>query len=752
MSSVSSVARRLPAGVRGPAQAAALARVLGALCLAGCALGALVLAFLPVPASTDRPASYALIAAVAALGGGLLAAAPRVSWRAVQVAVALGILAVSGDIAAAGSHTVDDEMLYVLPAVCAFLYSPRRLALMHLGIIGATYAAALAVAQEANGSARWVLALGALAVVWAAIDWLVGSNEAAAREATRQNAELEEAEERFRTAFDEAATGMSLGCFDGRLIRVNAAFARFLGYEQEELMALSFRDFTHPDDQDDTTRSLAALAAGRKTAITAEKRYVRKDGVVVWGVLSTTVVRGRDGRPLHYSAQIQDVTARRAAEAELAHRALHDSLTGLPNRELFRERLGEALARLTARPGVVGVFFLDLDRFKLINDGFGHPAGDAVVAEVAGRLRAILRPEDVLSRFGGDEFTVLCELPPGSDIAPMAERLVQALADPVSVAGRPVFLSASVGVASATIRGTSAEDLLTRADAAMYRAKDAGGARWEAYHYAMQTRGAERMAVEAELHEALDREQFEVHFQPIVDLETGTPVAAEALVRWRHPERGLLSPVHFVPAAEEAGLLVALGAHVLRAACQQAARWREEGHPLRVAVNLSPRQLADGDLTQLVARTLEATGLPGESLCLELSEDVVLADIDKSRAVLLELKGLGVTLSLDDFGVGSWSLSLVRRLAAIDELKIDRSWIMGLGRTAEDEAVVSAVVGVARALGLSTVAEGVETPEQAEIARRLGCSHGQGYLFARPAPAVDLEPILAAAAHGELHA
>jgi diguanylate cyclase (GGDEF)-like protein/PAS domain S-box-containing protein len=564
---------------------------------------------------------------------------------------------------------------------------------------------------------------------------------------------LREAEERFRRAFDDAPIGMALASLDGRYLRVNPALAALTGYEVDELIGMGFADITHQEDLKSDLAAMEGLLSGELETYETEKRYVHAQGHVLWVQVNVTVVHDGDGAPLHFVAQTQDVTERKRAQAELAHQALHDPLTGLPNRLLFLDRLEVALAHLGRRDGAVAVLFLDLDRFKLINDSHGHEVGDQVLMEMAGRLRGLLRPSDTLSRFGGDEFTILCEeVSNDEDAVAVAERIADALAEPVPLVDREVFLSASIGIALGRDRAMSAGALLRDADAAMYGAKERGRSRYAIFDGAMRLRGAERLETETSLRRAIERGELRVHYQPEVDLATGRAVGVEALVRWAHPERGLVAPGEFIPVAEDTGLIVPIGEWVLREACRQAHEWQGKfgDEPLRMAVNLSGRQLADANLHDAVAAALADADLPPDLLCLEITESAVTEDPTRARVTLRAVKRLGVRLAIDDFGVGFSSLSQIRQLPPADEIKIDRSFISGLARNREDEAIVASVISLARSLEVETIGEGVETAEQADRLRDLGCDYAQGFHFARPAPAAEVGKLLAAAAFGEL--
>jgi diguanylate cyclase (GGDEF)-like protein len=420
---------------------------------------------------------------------------------------------------------------------------------------------------------------------------------------------------------------------------------------------------------------------------------------------------------------------------------LRDALTGLPSRLLLMNRLESALARLERTGGHVAVLFIDLDRFKVVNDSLGHHAGDALLLGVTERLRKAVRRHEMPARFGGDEFVLVCEdVADAQHAVAVAERLLKALAMPFDVGGSQSFVSGSIGIALTDDHNASPADLVRDADAAMYHAKEAGGGRWSIFDQVIRDRVVQRQATEAALRQAIDEGELVVHFQPELSVDTTEIVGVEALVRWERPGVGMVSPAEFIPIAEETGLIVPLGAWVMREACRQA-RTFDDGR-IVVRVNVSARQLTDPALTGVVADALAASGLPAERLCVEVTESVVMEDAERSIAALNALRELGVTVALDDFGTGYSSLSYLRRLP-IDGLKIDRSFIRGLGQETEDESIVASVIELARALGVEVVAEGVETEEQHAHLRAGGCDTMQGFLFARPQPAADVAALMA---------
>jgi diguanylate cyclase (GGDEF)-like protein len=435
------------------------------------------------------------------------------------------------------------------------------------------------------------------------------------------------------------------------------------------------------------------------------------------------------------------MAAHESFQEQLSHQALHDPLTGLPNRALLAERLAHSLKQATASGETVAVLFLDVDRFKLVNDGLGHASGDHVLIGVAARLAEALRPGDTLARFGGDEFVIVADgFANGEEAEHLAERLLAGVAVPVDAGDTVVRVTASVGLALSTPTSTGG-DLIREADTAMYLAKERGGARCERFDDDLRDQVTTRLTVENEFRVALERQQLRLVYQPKVDLASGLTVAVEALLRWDHPALGSVSPATFIPIAEETGLIVPVGRFVLEQACRQAAAWRDEGIDMSVAVNISGRQVADAALVDDVATVLRDTGLAPDRLCLELTESQMMYDTGRAARTLGRLHDLGVQLSIDDFGTGYSSLAYLHRFP-VDELKIDRIFVQGLTDRPDERSLVTAMVAMATALGLHIVAEGVETAEQAELVRALGCHSAQGYFFSRPGPPDRIRSLL----------
>ena len=477
------------------------------------------------------------------------------------------------------------------------------------------------------------------------------------------------------------------------------------------------------------------------------------DGHPVWISLNVSPIYEATGAPSYLIAQIEDISDRKESEERLTRQALHDSLTGLPNRTLFSDRVRMASARRGARG--FAIIYLDLDGFKLVNDTLGHAAGDQVLIEVARRLERLLRRGDTLARLGGDEFALLCEEVTDEEIQTIADRVIEAMSKPIEVQGREIKQAASIGIAlfSAEANTGEPDQMLGEADLAMYRAKAAGKSRYALFESWMREGDSDRTGLERELRRALSHDEITVHYQPEVDIRTGRITGAEALVRWQHPDRGLLEPAQFLFVAESTDLISDLDDFVMREACQQAASWREElphGEEFTVSVNVSERRLADPGLSGKIAQAIADARLPASSLCLEIAERAVM---DRRAAALIaipDLEQLGIRLLIDDFGIAISSFGSLNRLPHLNAIKIDASFIAGLGRSREDSAGVAAIIGLAHGLELTALAEGIEREDQLRVLQALHCDGGQGYYFARPQPPEALAELLSSARLGEL--
>jgi diguanylate cyclase (GGDEF)-like protein/PAS domain S-box-containing protein len=558
---------------------------------------------------------------------------------------------------------------------------------------------------------------------------------------------LADSEERFRLAFDDALVGMGLLSVDSephfRFLRVNRAMCEFLGQQEEELLGLRQADVLSPETVAETEAALEGLLSKDPTSYRAERSFRGPADETVWGLLSATLVRDVDGVPLYVLCQVEDITARKHAEQQLVHRALHDDLTGLPNRALLLEHLTTALARSKRTGSPLGVLFLDLDDFKAINDSFGHTIGDEFLSKVATRIRTSVRASDVAARVGGDEFVIICEdLKEPADAGVIAGQIQQALASEISVRGQTVTAQTSIGIALSNDDSTP-ETLLRDADSAMYAAKRHGGRRWEPADTSLHAAAIRALTVEAELRRAVERREFLLHYQPVIDLPTGRIVAVEALLRWQHPRRGLVLPEEFIDVAEHRGPITELGAWVLHTACAQASAWyRRFGDAAPcLAVNVSTRQLGGQGMTKHVDDALDVHALPADRLFLEITESQLLLVGTSAMTDLHLLTERGIHLAIDDFGTGCAGFDYLRRLP-VNELKIDKSFIDGVTTDPTHTAIATSVVALGLSLGLTVVAEGVTTPQQLRALRGMGCSWGQGWLWHPALPADDLDTLL----------
>jgi diguanylate cyclase (GGDEF)-like protein/PAS domain S-box-containing protein len=548
------------------------------------------------------------------------------------------------------------------------------------------------------------------------------------------------AEARLRQAasvFSSTEEGVVITDPSGVIIDVNPAFTEITGYSRAEAIGNNPR-ILRSDRQD------AAFYAALWQSLNATGRWQgeiwnrRKSGEIYPEWLTINAVRDEGGRLVNYVAVFSDISGIKQSQAQLAHLAHHDPLTDLPNRLLFHDRLGHALSRADRDGSQLGVLFIDLDRFKHINDSLGHLAGDGLLQEVARRLTGAVRREDTVARMGGDEFTLLLEdLRRPEDAAVLARKLLEALGDPYAIAGRELFVTASVGISLYPRDGRSAEELVRNADAAMYQAKDAGRNGYHFYTPELTAAALQRVHLEADLRRALGRGELVVHYQPQIELGSGRLIGAEALVRWRHPEQGLIAPDRFIHLAEDTGLIIELGELVLRAACRQAMDWLASGVPIeRIAVNVSAQQVQRSDFVGTVRDVLADTGLPPRHLELEVTETFIMGQAEEGIRALHQLREMGVRLAVDDFGTGYSSLGYLKRLP-IHMLKIDRSFVSELHGDSEDLAIAKAVIALGRTLGLQVIAEGVEHDDQAGLLLAEGCHYAQGYLFGRPVEGAD---------------
>jgi diguanylate cyclase (GGDEF)-like protein/PAS domain S-box-containing protein len=575
-------------------------------------------------------------------------------------------------------------------------------------------------------------------------------------EPNRAQAALRESENRYRSVVNAVHEVIYQTDAGGRWRLLNPAWTAISGHIVQETLGTWLVSYVHPDDRALAEAQHELLVSGRHSSASYEVRFLTEAGQVRRLEANARPLFGEDGRIVGTTGTLKDVTERKALEEQLAHQAYHDTLTGLANRALFYRRVSQALAQSHQTHQTVGihaVLLLDLDNFKNVNDSLGHGAGDALLVAVAERLAGSCRPGDTVTRLGGDEFAVLLEdLPSSGQAAATAERMLAELRAPIALQGTELFVGASIGIASSDQAEDgssggetgSAETLIRQADVALYLAKRQGRGRASAFEPGMDSTTRERLALEADLHRALERDELVLAYQPIVELASGRLTGLEALVRWQHPTRGLLQPAAFIPLAEESGLIAPLGRWVLRTACLQARAWASQGASgrlLSMSVNVAARQLRDPRIEREVAGALAAAELDPDCLTLEITETAAMQNLDSSIERLGALKRLGVHLALDDFGTGYSSLNYLRRFP-VDILKIDRAFISGIQAGGDDAALARGIVQLARALRLTTVAEGIEQPDQLGQLQEMGCERGQGYLFARPLPPAAIQAIL----------
>ncbi|MFC9282658.1 putative bifunctional diguanylate cyclase/phosphodiesterase [Streptomyces collinus] len=553
---------------------------------------------------------------------------------------------------------------------------------------------------------------------------------------------LHASEARFRAVFEGAAIGIGIADLDGNVLQVNQALLRMFGGSENTLRGRNVLEWTHPEDAPQTWRLYEELVRGEREHYHLEKAFNRQDGTVLWTNLTVSLLRDADGTPQYQLALMEDTTERRLLNLRLRYEATHDALTGLPNRTLFFERLEKALGAGAGQR--FGLCYLDLDGFKTINDSLGHAAGDRLLVEVADRLQSCATaPGEMVARLGGDEFVALTT-GPGTErkVDELAERIMSALITPISIDGRDLLVRGSLGIVEGPAGERTAAEVLRSADITMYRAKSAGGNRSELADPEADARAITRHGLTTALPTALERGEFFIEYQPLVHLGDGSVRGAEALVRWLHPQHGVLGPDRFIPLAEHTGLIVPLGRWVLEESIRQAREWRERqgagttAGPLRINVNLSPCQLSHPGLVQDTVEILERAGVTPDALCLEVTESALIGADDDLLKPLRRLAEMGVDIALDDFGTGYSNLANLRRLP-VSVLKLDRSFTQGMQQFPADPVdlkIVEGIVSLAHSLDLAVTVEGVETGAQAEQLRILGCDTAQGWYYARPGP------------------
>lgn len=546
-------------------------------------------------------------------------------------------------------------------------------------------------------------------------------------------AALREAQEHYRTLLDGAPIGISLADLDGNLIVVNAAYQKIVGYTEDELRSMRFTDLTHPDDIAPDLALFEQALAGTIPGYELEKRYIRKDGTVVWTRVRILVARDADGKPTYDIAMVEDISDRKALEERLRHHTLHDDVTNLPNRILLSDRAGEAICRARRDGAPLAVLLLDLVGFRLINDTFGHAYGDRALEEVGRRLRRLTRRTDMVARITGDQFAILLEGADGPDARCVADLLCRGLEEPYRLEEQSLYLAARIGIAVYPEHGTDIRALLRGAAAATHVAKERGETA-VLYDPTHDQNTSEVLTLIADLRRALNSDEITLHFQPKLDLRTGRVCGVEALARWHHPTRGLVPPDEFIPLAEGSGLIEPLTRHVLDAALSQCAAWRQAGTPLNVAINVSADSLHTSTLVDTILEALERWSVPPSLLTLEVTETAFMRNPATASEVVRRLHGMGIRIAIDDFGTGYSSLAYLSRLP-VDEIKIDRAFVAGMRDSTGDGTIVRAVVRLGHEMGIDVVAEGVETAQMLHDLRQIECDIAQGYLLTRPLPA-----------------
>ena len=557
-----------------------------------------------------------------------------------------------------------------------------------------------------------------------------------AREIEERSVALRESEQRFRSAFKYAPIGIGLVSTDGQWLRVNNALCDILGYDEDDILQMRFRDLSFPEDHPETAQAIGSVLSGKSSSCQLEMRLHHRSGRTVWISLSISSIDDIHSTHANMIFQIQDITQKKFAEERLVHEASHDALTGLPNRAHFMRRLDAALERAGGNPKYkVSVLFIDLDRFKYVNDSLGHHVGDELLIAIAQRLSSSMRPPDMVARLGGDEFVVLVEGRYYSErVTRIAERIQRKINTPFRIAGHEVFSSASIGILNASPQHRTADDIIRDADTAMYFAKRAGKARHEIFDDSMRDAARETLQLETDLRKAVANKELQVWYQPIYSLRDDRIHGFEALARWDHSTLGLVSPQKFIPLAEEIGLIESLGEHIVRLACSQMSSLRNiisEANDLRMSINLSCRQFSDENLVSKLQNVLSETGFPADRLNIEITETAFLEHHAKALDMLQQLREIGVHTDIDDFGTGYSNLAYLVTLP-ISTLKIDRSFVARMAEDAGNREVVKTIISLGANLGLKVVAEGIETKEQHDALVSMGCQFGQGYFFSKP--------------------
>jgi diguanylate cyclase (GGDEF)-like protein/PAS domain S-box-containing protein len=696
------------------------------LCGAFVALGTI---FLPAFPGSSRLAVLA-VSALAIACGVVVALLPWERWHrsATLWLMPVALLCIVLFNIATNAYGYGYALFYMVVFVWLGLGHRQWMSVRFAPMLVVAYLVPLAVTSAGTpGYESMAYVLPTIVLMGETVAWVAGR-------AQRSEARLRASEERFRSLVRSAADVITIARDDGVIVYESDPVKAVLGYEPEERVGTRAGDNIHPDDRHALAEAQATLADDPDAVVRVEVRVQHKDGTWRW---CSSAIRNMLDDPSvgGFVCNTHDVTERHVLEDQLRHQAFHDPLTGLANRPLFVDRLEHALAVRRRDGRAIAVLLVDLDHFKHVNDRLGHTTGDAALAAVGGRLLDCLRAGDTAARLGGDEFVLLLEEVGNlGEVTTVAERIINELGTPFVVGEREISVGACVGIVFHQHGGTTADTLIRDADAAMYAAKSNGPGSWQLFEPEMHTAARARVEYEVQLRDAVGRNELVLEYQPIIELTSRAVVGYEALVRWRHPERGLVPPLEFVPIAEESGLIVPIGAWVLESACGHAGKWEPlaDGRDLGLSVNISARQLFDPSFVSCVRETIESTGIAPERVTLEITESVLVGDTERAIAQLDQLKAIGVRIAIDDFGTGYSSLSYLRSFP-VDVLKIDKAFTDTVADDVEGECFVQAILHLAQVLRVETVAEGVETAEQANRLRALGCNLAQGFYFGRPA-------------------
>ncbi len=554
--------------------------------------------------------------------------------------------------------------------------------------------------------------------------------------------ELRKSEEKYRLITENSSDLISIIDREGNFLYVSPSHSMLLGHELEEMESSHLLQWVHTEDREVVSYGIQHISATRKMSSQLEFRVRTNNGRYIYVETKINGILNESGSIQTFVLVMRDVMERKKSEQTIYHLAYHDTLTDLPNRRLFMDRLRKELQQAKRFQADIAVLFLDIDRFKYINDSWGHEIGDLILTKTAQRIKKCVRSNDLVARLGGDEFTILLtNLSSTKEVEQISGRIQASLQDPIEWGEQQYHLSCSLGIALFPSDGRDADELLKRADMALYAVKERGRNGYSFFHPDMEERSLERIFIENELRKAIQQEQFHLDYQPKMDLPTRQIVGMEALVRWNHPELGRIEPGKFIPIAEETGMIIPLGEWILRSGCKQTMEWQKQGYPpLKLSVNLSARQFYQPNLLDKIQEILKDTGLESQWLELEVTESI-LADLDDAVAILEEIRSLGVHISIDDFGTGYSSFSYIKHLP-VDTLKIDASFIKDIHQNKESQAIVKAILSIARTLGLNVIAEGVENQEQLTVLNEDGCTQGQGFLFSQPLSIQDFEQYL----------